>query len=329
MDLIECIPNISEGQNLIFLDNLSNIISTSKGVELKNRDIGKSVNRTVFTFIGKEDDIIETVYKLYEACFHNIDMSNHRGTHPRMGAIDVCPFVILGDNNATVLHIKIKNLAKKIADEFSIPIYLYEKSALNSYRKYLASIRKGEYEGWFEKIKQPEWEPDFGPNKFHKSFGGSVMGHRDLLIAININIEGGSLEIANLIAKELRETGYWKNINGEKVHFKGLHKGVRAIGWYIPEFKKMQVSINITDIKSSPLHQVFQSCIHLALKYNTYIEGSELIGLIPESALINTGIFLNSNKERPSVQLLDLAIKWLGLSCVKPFDPNIHILRGV
>lgn len=329
MDLIECIPNISEGQNLTFLDRLSTIISNSEGVELKNRDIGKSVHRTVFTFIGKEDDIIETVYKLYEACFNLIDMSKHKGTHPRMGAIDVCPFVILGDNHPIQLQNKIQILAKKIADHFQIPIFLYEKSALFSNRKYLASIRKGEYEGWFEKINHPEWTPDFGPKQFHKTFGGSVMGHRDLLIAINININGGSLEIANQIAKEIRETGYWTQINGEKVHFKGLHRGVRAIGWYIPEFKKMQVSINITDIKSSPLHMVFRSCIERAIKYDTYVEGCELIGLIPESSLIETGIFINSNNVKPTDQLIDLAIKWLALSNVKPFNPNEHILRGV
>lgn len=329
MDLIECIPNISEGQNLIFLDRLSSIISTSNGVELKNRDIGKSVNRTVFTFIGKEDNVLNVVYKLYEACFYNIDMSKHKGTHPRMGAIDVCPFVILGENQPKQLQDKIQILGKKIAEEFNIPIFLYEKSALNFDRKYLASIRKGEYEGWFEKIKQPEWAPDFGPNKFHKSFGGSVMGHRELLIAININIHGGSFQIANQIAKEIRETGFWKYINGKKVNFKGLHHGVRAIGWYIPEFNKMQVSINITDIKASPLHLVYKSCIELAIKYNTYVEGCELIGLIPESSLINTGIFINSNKVKPTSQLIDLAIKWLALSNVKPFNPDEHILRGV
>jgi glutamate formiminotransferase/formiminotetrahydrofolate cyclodeaminase len=323
--IVECIPNFSEGNNLITIQKIANAISETKGVSLLNIDIGKATNRTVMTFIGEMDAVIEAMYKAFEKATSLIDMSQHQGTHPRMGAVDVCPFVALDTSYEAELIEKVDVFAAKVAQNLNVPIYLYEKSAKSADRKYLANIRKGEYQGFEEKMKTEAWKPDFGAT-WNPKTGASAVGVRDLLIAFNVNIKGGTIEIAKEIAGKLRETGYLvKDAAGNKTRIAGLHKGLRAIGWYIDEFDKIQISMNITDIKSSPLHLVFESCQNLAKAYNIEVSGSELIGLIPKNAMIEAGYFFNATCKDPQ-EALEIAKNTLNLNEVKRFDLTEHIL---
>jgi glutamate formiminotransferase/formiminotetrahydrofolate cyclodeaminase len=323
--IVECIPNFSEGNNLITIQKIANAISETKGVSLLNIDIGKATNRTVMTFIGEMDAVIEAMYKAFEKATSLIDMSQHQGTHPRMGAVDVCPFVALDTSYEAELIEKVDVFAAKVAQNLNVPIYLYEKSAKSADRKYLANIRKGEYQGFEEKMKTEAWKPDFGAT-WNPKTGASAVGVRDLLIAFNVNIKGGTIEIAKEIAGKLRETGYLvKDAAGNKTRIAGLHKGLRAIGWYIDEFDKIQISMNITDIKSSPLHWVFESCQNLAKEYQIEVSGSELIGLIPKKAMIEAGYFFNAACKDPQ-EALEIAKNTLNLNEVKRFDLTEHIL---
>lgn len=323
--IIECIPNFSEGNNLITIQKIANAISETKGVSLLNIDIGKATNRTVMTFIGEMDAVLQAMYNAYEIAVNEIDMSVHKGTHPRMGAVDVCPFVALDTSYEAELIKKVDIFASKVAQNLNVPIYLYEKSAKSADRKYLANIRKGEYQGFEEKMKTDAWKPDFGAS-WNPKTGASAVGVRDLLIAFNVNIKGGTLEIAKEIAGKLRETGYLvKDEAGNKTPISGLHKGLRAIGWYIDEFDKIQISMNITDIKSSPLHLVFESCQNLAKAYNIEVSGSELIGLLPRNAMIEAGYYFNKSCKN-DIEALESAKNTLNLNEVKRFDLTEHIL---
>jgi len=323
--IVECIPNFSEGNNFITIQKIADAISETKGVSLLNIDIGKATNRTVMTFIGEMDAVIEAMYKAFEKATSLIDMSQHQGTHPRMGAVDVCPFVALDTSYEAELIEKVDIFASKVAQNLKVPIYFYEKSAKSPDRKYLAHIRKGEYQGFEEKMKIDDWKPDFGAS-WNPKTGASAVGVRDLLIAINVNIQGGTLEIAKKIAGKLRETGYiGRNSDGKKIRIAGLHKGLRAIGWYIDEFDKIQISMNITDIKSSPLHLVFESCQNLAKAYNIEVSGSELIGLIPKKAMIEAGYYFNTDCKN-SLEAIETAKKTLHLNEVKRFEVKDHIL---
>jgi glutamate formiminotransferase / formiminotetrahydrofolate cyclodeaminase len=323
--IIECIPNFSEGNNLETIQKIANAISETKDVSLLNIDIGKATNRTVMTFIGEMDAVLQAMYNAYEIAVNEIDMSVHKGTHPRMGAVDVCPFVALDTSNEAELIEKVDIFAAKVAHNLKVPIYLYEKSAKSADRKYLANIRKGEYQGFEEKMKTEAWKPDFGAS-WNPKTGASAVGVRDLLIAFNVNIKGGTLKIAKEIAGKLRETGYLeKDAAGNKTRISGLHKGLRAIGWYIDEFDKIQISMNITDIKSSPLHLIFESCQNLAIAYNIEVSGSELIGLIPKKSMIEAGYYFNTSCKN-DIEALESAKNALNLNEVKRFDLTEHIL---
>lgn len=323
--IIECIPNFSEGNNLITIQKIANTISETKGVSLLNIDIGKATNRTVMTFIGEMDAVLQAMYKAFEKATSLIDMSQHQGTHPRMGAVDVCPFVALDAWYEAELIEKVDVFASKVGQNIKVPIFLYEKSSKNIERRFLANIRKGEYQGFEAKMKTDAWKPDFGAS-WNPKTGASAVGVRDLLIAFNVNIQGGTLEIAKEIAGKLRETGYLvKDAAGNKTRIAGLHKGLRAIGWYIDEFDKIQISMNITDIKSSPLHLVFESCMNLAKEYNISVSGSELIGLIPKKSMIEAGYYFNAEC-KDSQEALETAKNTLNLNEVKRFDLTDHIL---
>ncbi len=323
--IVECIPNFSEGNNLETIQKIANAISETKGVSLLNIDIGKATNRTVMTFIGEMDAVIQAMYNAYEIAVNEIDMSLHSGTHPRMGAVDVCPFVALDKSYEAELIEKVAIFASKVAQNLNVPIYLYEKSAKSADRKYLANIRKGEYQGFEAKMKTAAWNPDFGTT-WNPKTGASAVGVRDLLIAFNVNIKGGTLEIAKEIAGKLRETGFLaKDLAGNKTRIAGLHKGLRAIGWYIDEFDKIQISMNITDIKSSSLHKVFESCQKLAKAYHIEVSGSELIGLVPKKAMIEAGYYFDSSCKN-DLEALEAAKNILNLNEVKRFDLNEHIL---
>ncbi len=323
--IVECIPNFSEGNNLITIQKIANAISETKGISLLNIDIGKATNRTVMTFIGEMDAVLLAMYNAYEIAVNEIDMSVHKGTHPRMGAVDVCPFVALDTSYEAELIEKVDVFAAKVAQNLKVPIYLYEKSAKSANRKYLANIRRGEYQGFKEKMKTDAWKPDFGAS-WNPKTGASAVGVRDLLIAFNVNIQGGTLEFAKEIAGKLRETGYLvKDAAGNKTRIAGLHKGLRAIGWYIDEFDKIQISMNITDIKSSPLHLVYESCQNLAKAYNIEVSGSELIGLLPRNAMIEAGYYFNTSCKN-DIEALESAKNTLHLNEVKKFDLNEHIL---
>lgn len=323
--IVECIPNFSEGNNMVTIQKIANAISETNGISLLNIDIGKATNRTVMTFNGEMDAVLQAMYNAYEIAVNEIDMSVHKGRHPRMGAVDVCPFVALDPSFEAELIEKVEIFASKVAQNFNIPIFLYEKSAKSANRKYLANIRKGEYQGFEEKMKTDAWKPDFGLT-WNPKTGASAIGVRDLLIAFNVNIKGGTLEIAKKIAGKLRETGYiFKDANGNKTRITGLHKGLRAIGWYIDEFEKVQISMNITDIKSSPLHLVFESCQNLAKAYNVEVSGSELIGLVPKRAMIEAGYYFKTECKNPQ-EAIEIAKNTLNLNEVKRFDLTDHIL---
>jgi glutamate formiminotransferase/formiminotetrahydrofolate cyclodeaminase len=323
--IIECIPNFSEGNNLITIQKIANAISETKGVSLLNIDIGKATNRTVMTFIGEMDTVIEAMYKAFEKATSLIDMSQHQGTHPRMGAVDVCPFVALDASYEAELIEKVDKMAEKVASNYKVPVFLYEKSSKSIERKFLASIRKGEYQGFEKKMNEMAWKPDYG-DTWNPKTGASAIGVRDLLIAFNVNIKGGSLDIAKKMAGALRETGYLeKDALGNKKRIAGIHKGLRAIGWYIEDFDKIQISMNITDIVSSPIHLVFESCMKLAKEYNISVSGSELIGLIPKKSMIDAGYYFNPELKTDS-EAIACAKKTLNLNEVKPFDVSKHVL---
>lgn len=323
--IVECIPNFSEGNNLEIIEKIASTISSTEGVSLLNVDIGKATNRTVMTFVGEMDAVIEAMYKAFDRATSLIDMSLHQGTHPRMGAVDVCPFVALDKSYEKELIEKVEMMAEKVGSQLKVPVYLYEKSSKNAQRTFLANIRKGEYQGFEKKMKEEQWKPDYG-NTWNPKTGASAIGVRDILIAFNVNIKGGSVEIAKKMAGALRETGVLtKDEYGIIKRIAGLHKGLRAIGWYIEDFDKIQISMNITDIYSSPIHLVFNSCVVLAKKYQIEVTGSELIGLIPKKSMKEAGYFFNSNIKN-DVDAIEWASKTLHLNEVKDFDTSKHIL---
>lgn len=321
MDLknIECVPNFCEGRDQKVIDEIRNAIESQSGVEFKCVDTGYYAHRSVYTFLGDEQCIFQAAYKSIEKASQLIDMRNHHGAHPRFGAIDVFPFVALNSLPQSILIPQVEEFAAKVAQDFKIPIYLYEKSAKRTQTKNLADIRRGEYEGLEEKMKSSEWEPDFYPH-FNPKSGGMAMGVRDLLVAFNVNLDTNEIRIAKKIAADIRYSG--KIVNGDRVH--GKCDGVKAIGWYIKDFDKVQVSMNIVDISKTPVHVAYESCQRLAETYGVRVTGSELIGCIPKQCLIEAGKYFLAKEDAKhrggAADYLDLGVKSLNLNEVKPFD---------
>ena len=327
MKIIESVPNFSEGQNQSIINAIAKALSSQKGTKLLDIDSGVEANRTVYSLIGTEESIGDALFEGVKIASKLIDLSSHKGTHPRIGALDVCPLIPLYNADLNDCHKIALKLGKKMWEQLKIPIYLYENSATTPSRKNLANIRKGEYEGLFEKLKDPLFTPDFGKAVFNQKSGISVLGARDFLIAYNINISG-NLKDAKNIAKRIRESGYTvMDKNKNPVVIKGLLKSVKAIGWYIEEFKKAQVSTNIINYKETSIFDVFNAVKNEAQKLKIEVTGSELVGMIPLSALTNK-VQDNKNISKNQLEKNSIfdAIKKLGLSEVKKFDPDKKII---
>jgi len=341
--LIECVPNFSEGRDSKTIEAIANAIKQVSGVQLLNIDPGKATNRTVYTFVGPPDNVVEAAFFAIKKASELIDMSKHTGEHPRMGATDVCPLIPVSGISMEETVEYAKKLARCVADELHIPIYLYEAAAIVPERKNLATIREGEYEGLAKKINLPEWKPDYGNAEFNSKSGATVIGARDFLIAYNINLNTKSTRIANAIAFDVREYGRVKRIGhpllgeiekdteGNPVRIPGTLKSVKAIGWYIEEYGIAQISMNLTDVKLSPVHQVFEEVNDKARTRGVRVTGSEIVGMVPKKVLIDAGeYFLEKQKRSIGVsedEIIQIAIKSLGLNDIAPFKPEKRIIE--
>src|ERR1035437_3998100 len=339
--LIECVPNFSEGNDINLLKQITNEIEAVEGVRLLNVDPGKATNRTVVTFIGTPQVVIEAAFRAIKKAGELIDMSKHKGEHPRMGATDVCPLIpvsnITMEETAWYAH----QLAKRVGHELNIPVYLYEAAQPDKSRSNLSIIRAGEYEGFFKKIQLPEWKPDYGPATFDAKRGATVIGARDFLVAYNVNLNTTSVRRANSIAFDVREAGrvkregdpitgkIVKDEKGNPINIPGSLKSVKAIGWYIEEYGIAQISMNLTNINVTPVHIAFDEVFRKAEERGIRVTGSEIIGLLPLKAMLDAGkYFLKKQKRSTGVsekELIKIAIKSMGLNELSPFKPEERI----
>ncbi|PCJ66506.1 MAG: glutamate formimidoyltransferase [Bacteroidetes bacterium] len=341
--LIECVPNFSEGRDLGIIKQITNEIESVDGVKLLDVDPGAATNRTVVTFVGSPSAVVEAAYKGIVKAGELIDMSKHSGEHARMGATDVCPFIPVANITMEETSQWAIKLAKRVGETTRIPTYLYGASQPNTKRNVLSIIRAGEYEGFFEKIKQPQWKPDFGEAVYNPRSGATTIGARDFLIAYNINLNTKSTRIANRIAFDIRETGRVKRIgnpyngkivtdeNGESVRIPGSCKAVQAVGWFIDEYDVAQVSANLTNFNVTPIHTFFDAVQKSCLERGIRITGSELVGLIPLKAMLDAGRHYLVKQGRSigvnDSELIHIAIKSLGLDELAPFDPQKKIIE--
>ena len=330
--LIECVPNFSEGRDLAVIQQITDQLQTVEGVRLLDVDPGKATNRTVVTFVGSPDAVIEAAFLAIKKAAELIDMSKHTGEHPRMGATDVCPLIPIADISMEETAEYARKLGERVGKVLGIPVYLYEAAQANPARKNLSVIRAGEYEGFFKKIKTADWKPDFGPVEFPVKTGGTVIGARDFLVAYNVNLNTTSVRRANAVAFDIREAGRKiKNEKGEEMVQPGTLKAVKAIGWFIKEYGIAQVSINLTNIGITPLHVAFDECVKSAAARGMRVTGSELVGLIPLNAMLEAGKYFLKKQQRSAgvseEELIRIAVKSLGLDELTPFDPGKKIIE--
>ncbi|MGM0409062.1 MAG: glutamate formimidoyltransferase [Bacteroidota bacterium] len=341
--LIECVPNFSEGNDMGIIKQITNEIESVEGVSLLDVDPGKATNRTVVTFVGTPDEVCEAAFMAVKKASELIDMRHHKGAHPRFGATDVCPLVpvagITMDETVEYAH----KLAKRIGEELNIPIYCYENAAFANVRKNLANCRAGEYEGLKEKLSKPEWKPDFGPAEFNAKSGVTAVGARDFLVAYNINLNTTSTRRANAIAFDVREKGRVKregnkltgkpvlDENGKKVWIPGTLKAVKAIGWFIDEYGIAQISMNLTNISITSVHEAFDEVCKRADERGIRVTGSELVGLVPLKAMIDAGKYFLRKQNRsvgiPEKEIIKIAVKSLGLDDLYEFKPEEKIIE--
>lgn len=339
--LIECVPNFSEGRDMSVIKQITDAIESVEGVKLLDVDPGKATNRTVVTFVGEPEPVTQAAFLAIQKAAELIDMSKHLGEHPRMGATDVCPLIPVSNISMEETVAWAKRLAERVGRELQLPVYLYEAAASRPERKNLASIRAGEYEGLPEKIKDPNWMPDFGPAQFNARSGASVIGARDFLIAYNINLNTTSVRRANSVAFDVREIGRvlsdpatgkpLKDAQGEPLRQPGTLPGVKAIGWYIEEYGIAQISMNITDVQATPLHLAFEECCRSADRRGMRVTGSELVGLVPLHVMLEAGRYFLKKQQRSlgvsTAELIKIAVKSLGLDELAPFDPQRKIIE--
>ena len=329
--IIECVPNFSEGNDLNIIKQITDQIESVEGVRLLNVDPGKATNRTVVTLVGNPEAVIEAAFLAIKKAGELIDMSKHKGEHPRMGATDVCPLIPIANISMEETAKYALQLAERIGKELHIPVYLYEAAQPNKSRNNLSIIRAGEYEGFFKKIKQPEWKPDFGPAEFDAKRGGTVIGARDFLVAYNINLNTTSTRRANAIAFDVREAGRNVEENGKKVNKPGTLKSVKAIGWYIEEYGVAKISMNLTNINTVPVHIAFDEVCKKADARGIRVTGSELVGLVPLKSLTDAGkYFLQKQKRSIGVsekELIKIAVKSMGLDELGPFKPGERVIE--
>jgi glutamate formiminotransferase/formiminotetrahydrofolate cyclodeaminase len=329
--IIECVPNFSEGNDPALIKQITDQVETVEGVRLLNVDPGKATNRTVVTFVGHPEAVIEAAFLAIKKAGELIDMSKHKGEHPRMGATDVCPLIPIANISMEETAAFAQRLAKRVGEELAIPVYLYEAAQPNKERNNLSVIRAGEYEGFFKKIKQPEWKPDFGPAEFDAKRGGTVIGARDFLVAYNINLNTTSTRRANAIAFDVREAGRNVEENGVKVNKPGTLKSVKAIGWFIEEYGIAQISMNLTNINITPVHIAFDEVCKKAEARGIRVTGSELVGLVPLKSLTDAGKYFLKKQQRSTgvseKELIKIAVKSMGLDELGPFKPEERIIE--
>jgi glutamate formiminotransferase len=341
--LIECVPNFSEGCDQNVIRQITGAIESVDGVSLLDVDPGASTNRTVVTLVGSPDAAVEAAFRAIKKAAELIDMRKHKGAHPRMGATDVCPFIPVSNVSWEEAIACANRLGKRVGDELKIPVYLYERAAKNKSRSNLSVIRAGEYEGFFEKIRQPGWKPDYGPDVFNQNSGATVIGVRDFLVAYNVNLNTKSVRRANSVAFDVREQGRVKtedgtpwgkavlDANGEPIRIPGMLKRVKAIGWFVKEYGIAQVSMNLTNIEETPLHTAFDACCESAIRRGLRVTGSEVVGMVPKKCLVDAGhYFLRKQRWSEGAseeELIDIAIRSMGLSELKPFDPKEKVIE--
>jgi glutamate formiminotransferase / formiminotetrahydrofolate cyclodeaminase len=341
--LIECVPNFSEGRDANIIRQITDAIESAEGVSLLDVDPGATTNRTVVTFVGTPEAAVEGAFRGIQKAGELIDMRKHKGAHPRMGATDVCPFIPVSNVTWEEAITCAKQLGQRVGEELKIPVYLYEKAATNPSRVNLATIRAGEYEGFSEKIKDPAWKPDFGPASLNQKSGVTAIGARAFLVAYNVNLNTKAVRRANSIAFDVRENGRVKtedgtptgkpvlDANGEPVRIPGLLKHVKAIGWYVEEYGIAQVSINLTNIDETPLHAAFDACNESANKRGLRVTGSEIVGMVPQKCLVDAGRYFlrkqNWSEGAAEEELIEVAIRSMGLSELKPFNPQEKIIE--
>ncbi|HEX7517595.1 MAG TPA: glutamate formimidoyltransferase [Chthoniobacterales bacterium] len=341
--LIECVPNFSEGRDPEIIRQITAAIESVEGISLLNVDPGASTNRTVVTFAGSPEAAVLAAFRGIQKAAELIDMRKHKGAHPRMGATDVCPFIPVNNVSWEEAIACAHQLGKRVADELKIPVYLYEKAAQDQSRSNLSIIRSGEYEGFFDKIKEAAWKPDFGPSVFNEKSGATAIGAREFLVAYNVNLNTKAVRRATAVAFDVRENGRIKtddgtprgkpvlDANGEPVRVPGLLKHVKAIGWYVEEYGIAQVSMNLTNIEETPLHAAFDACTEAAGKRGLRVTGSEVVGMLPKKCLVEAGKYF-LHKQRLSEgaseeELINIAIRSMGLNELQPFDPNEKIIE--
>jgi len=340
MKIVECVPNISEGRRPEIYHAVAEAAASVSGVTLLNVDPGADTNRTVITFVGTPDDVLEAAFRLVKKGTELIDMSTHRGAHPRIGAVDVVPFIPVANVTMEECADLARRLGERVGRELSVPVYLYEHACSAPHRRNLADVREGEYEGCARKMTDPQWQPDFGPTEFVARSGATVIGARKFLVAYNVNLNTLDKRLANRVAFDIRERGRMRrdeegnpilDEKGEPVWDPGLLKSVKAVGWVIPEFGCAQVSINLTDLDVTPLHVVFDTCDERARERGLRVTGSEIVGLVPLSVLLEAGRHTLAKMGRPTGvpkgALVHAAIRTLGLSEVKEFDPKERVIE--
>ncbi len=344
--LIECVPNISEGRDRVKIDAIAAVVETVEGVRLLDIDPGKATNRTVITFVGEPEQVVEAAFKLIKKAQELIDMRGHKGEHPRFGATDVCPMIPISGITMEEVVPYAHQLAERVGKELNIPVYCYEEAAREEKRRNLANNRSGEYEGLARKLKDPNWKPDFGPGEFTDSVarsGAVAIGARNFLVAYNVNLNTTSTRRANAIAFDIREAGRvvregdpltGKPVldeQGEPKKIPGKLKAVKGIGWFIEEYGIAQLSLNLTDITVTPVHIAFDEASKSAAERGIRVTGSELVGLIPKKALLDAADFYLYRQERslgiPEREKIKIAVKSLGLDDLAPFDPQKKVIE--
>lgn len=341
--LIECVPNFSEGRDLAIIKQITDAIESVECVKLLDVDPGKATNRTVVTLVGTPEVVVEAAFRGIQKASELIDMSAHRGEHPRMGATDVCPLIPISGISIEECISYAQQLGKRVGEELNIPVYLYEAAASAAYRSNLASIRAGEYEGFAAKILLSEWKPDFGKAEFNAKSGATVIGVRDFLVAYNVNLNTTSTRRANSIAFDVREAGRVKRIgdpitgaierdeSGNAISIPGSLKSVKAIGWFIEEYGVAQISMNLTNINVTPLHLAFDEVCKKADERGIRVTGSELVGLVPLKCLTDAGKYFLEKQQRSAgvseAELIRIAVRSMGLDELAPFDPAKKIIE--
>jgi glutamate formiminotransferase/formiminotetrahydrofolate cyclodeaminase len=345
IQLIECVPNFSEGRDMNIIKQITNEIESVEGVRLIDVDPGKATNRTVVTIVGTPNEVCEAAFRAVKKASELIDMRNHKGAHPRFGATDVCPLVPVANITMDEVVQYAHKLAKRIGEELSIPVYCYESAAKEAKRKNLANCRAGEYEGLANKLKDANWKPDFGPTTFNATAGATAVGARNFLVAYNVNLNTTSTRRANAIAFDIREKGRPQRVGnqvtgkialdekGNEIWNPGSLKACKAIGWFIEEFGIAQISINLTDISVTSIHQAFEEACKKASERGVRVTGSEIVGVVPLQAMLEAGKYFLRKQQRSTgisdKEIIKIAVKSLGLDELYPFDPEKKIIEYI